>query len=64
MRDKRFRYVHTRHRRACIGDVVMFPQRTVRISRNPNGTHDVLLLSTMGVIICQRFIRKPRRNHA
>lgn len=40
---------------------VRYPQRYVRINRNPNGTHDVFLHSTMGVITCLRFIRNPRR---
>lgn len=40
---------------------IQFPQRTVQISHNPNGTHDVFLHSVMGVITCSRYIRNPRR---
>lgn len=45
------------------GDLIMWPQRSVRISLNPNGTHDVFLLSTLGVVTCNRFIKYPRRSH-
>lgn len=38
-------------------------QRTVRIIRNPDGSHDVFLHSVMGVITCSRHIRKPASHH-
>lgn len=44
------------------GHNITMAQRSVRISRNPNGTHDVFLLSTGGIIICNRFIRRPRHH--
>lgn len=42
-------------------DYILYTQCTVRISRRPNGTHDVFLHSTLGVVTCSRFIRNPRR---